>query len=401
MTAPAPHAARELSLRRHTGVVLAPSMTLVILAALFCGLAILFHVLSIVAAAIRCKARADALPVAVNAPPVTIIRPVCGVENHITETLRSTFKLDYPDYEAIFCVASAKDPIVPIVEELLRKNPRSRARLLVGDERISTNPKLNNCVKGWKAAAHDWIIIADSNVLMPPDYIQRLFAPWTEKTGLVCAPPIGGRPEGFWAELECAFLNTYQARAQYFADTVGLGFAQGKTMFWHRAVLEQAGGIRVLAADLAEDAASTKVVRASGRKVQLVDRPFEQPLGYRSALDVWRRQSRWSRLRRACFPHFFLPEIATGGIFPMVALGVFVEGMDWPAAPFVLALGLAWYGGEIALARVAGWHLSPLYPVQALLRDLLLPILWIDGLFGSKFNWRGNAMSVAVDSPAA
>jgi ceramide glucosyltransferase len=376
-------------------------MTLMILAALFCGLAILFHVLSIVAAAIRCKARPEALPAPANAPPVTIIRPVCGVENHITETLQSTFTLDYPDYETIFCAASAKDPIVPIVEELLRKNPCARARLLVGDERISTNPKLNNCVKGWRAATHDWIIIADSNVLMPPDYIQRLFAPWTEKTGLVCAPPIGGRPEGFWAELECAFLNTYQARAQYFADTVGLGFAQGKTMFWRRAVLEQAGGIRVLAADLAEDAASTKVVRAAGRKVQLVDRPFVQPLGYRSALDVWRRQSRWSRLRRACFPHFFLPEITTGGIFPMIALAVFVHGMDWPATPFVVALGLVWYGGEIALARVAGWHLSPLYPVQALLRDLLLPILWIDGLFGSKFNWRGNAMSVAVDSQTA
>lgn len=376
-------------------------MILMILAAASCGLAVLFHLLSIVAAAIRCKARSDALPAPPDAPPVTIIRPVCGVENHITETLNSTFALDYPDYEIIFCVASAKDPIIPIVEELLRKHPRARARLLVGDERISTNPKLNNCVKGWRGAAHDWIVIADSNVLMPPDYIQRLFVPWTEKTGLVCAPPIGGRPEGFWAELECAFLNTYQARAQYFADTVGLGFAQGKTMFWRRAVLDQAGGIRALAADLAEDAASTKVVRAAGRKVQLVDRPFEQPLGYRSALDVWRRQSRWARLRRACFPHFFLPEIATGGIFPMIALGVFAQTMDWPAIPFVLALALAWYGGEIALARAAGWHMSPLYPVQALLRDLLLPILWLDGLFGSKFNWRGNAMSVAVDSQTA
>jgi ceramide glucosyltransferase len=376
-------------------------MILMILAAAFCGLAVLFHLLSIVAAAIRCKARSDALPAPPDAPPVTIIRPVCGVENHITETLNSTFALDYPDYEIIFCVASAKDPIIPIVEELLRKHPRARARLLVGDERISTNPKLNNCVKGWRGAAHDWIVIADSNVLMPPDYIQRLFVPWTEKTGLVCAPPIGGRPEGFWAELECAFLNTYQARAQYFADTVGLGFAQGKTMFWRRAVLDQAGGIRALAADLAEDAASTKVVRAAGRKVQLVDRPFEQPLGYRSALDVWRRQSRWARLRRACFPHFFLPEIATGGIFPMIALGVFAQTMHWPAIPFVLALALAWYGGEIALARAAGWHMSPLYPVQALLRDLLLPILWLDGLFGSKFNWRGNAMSVAVDSQTA
>jgi ceramide glucosyltransferase len=377
-----------------------PPMTLTIAAAAFCGFACLFHFASIIAAAHRCKARAGFAPPPANAPAVTIIRPVCGLENHIAETLESSFRLDYPDYEVIFCVASGKDPIVPVVEALLRRHPHVRARLLVGDERISANPKLNNCVKGWKAAAHDWIVIADSNVLMPRDYVQRLFEPWRDKTGLVCAPPIGGRPVGFWAELECAFLNTYQARAQYFADTIGLGFAQGKTMFWRRAVLDRAGGIRALAADLAEDAASTKVVRAAGRKVQLVDRPFVQPLGHRRALEVWRRQSRWARLRRACFPHYFLPEIASGGVFPMVAAGLLASAMDWPAAPAVFAFGLVWYGGEIALARAARWHLSALYPVQALLRDLLLPVLWLDGLFGSDFEWRGNAMSVAVDSEA-
>lgn len=326
---------------------------------------------------------------------------MCGIENHIAETLESSFHLDYPNYELLFCVASPKDPIVPTVAALLCKYPKARAHLLVGDERISTNPKLNNCAKGWNAAAHDWIVIADSNVLMPRDYVQRLFEPWTEKIGLVCSPPIGGRPQGFWAELECAFLNPYQARAQYCADAIGIGFAQGKTMFWRRAILDQAGGIRALAADLAEDAASTKVVRASGHKVRLVDQPFEQPLGYRSAREVWRRQTRWARLRRACFPHFFLPEIMTGGIFPMIALGTLAHAMNWPVTILVIALAFLWYGGEIALARAARWHISPLYPVHAVVRDLLLPFLWLDALLGSEFEWRGNAMSVAADSQTA
>src|SRR5262249_58247505 len=57
--------------------------------------------------------------------------------------------------------------------------------------------------------------IADSNVLMPADYIQHLFASWQADTGLVASPPIGSRPQGFWAEIECTFLNTYQARWQY------------------------------------------------------------------------------------------------------------------------------------------------------------------------------------------
>jgi len=124
---------------------------------------------------------------------------------------------------------------------------------------------------------------------MPPDYMERLLASWRADTGLVASPPIGSQPHSVWAELECAFLNTYQARWQYIADAFGFGFAQGKTMLWRRADLDRAGGIEVLAREVAEDAAATKVVRDAGRKVQLVDRPFPQPLGYRSAAEVWHR----------------------------------------------------------------------------------------------------------------
>ena len=172
---------------------------------------------------------------------------------------------------------------------------------MIGDERVSNNPKLNNVLKGWRAAQHDWIVLADSNVLMPPDYLQRLMASWRADTGLVASPPIGSKPRGIWAELECAFLNTYQARWQYVADAFGFGFAQGKTMLWRRADLERAGGIETLAKEVAEDAASTKIVRNAGLKVRLVDRPFPQPLGDRTAAEVWNRQLRWARLRRASF----------------------------------------------------------------------------------------------------
>src|SRR5258705_12840292 len=127
--------------------------------------------------------------------------------------------------------------------------------------------------------------MADSNVLMPRDYIRRLLAAWQPDTGLVCSPPVGCRPVGFWAGLECAFLNTYQVRAQYVADALGLGFAQGKTMLWRRADLESAGGIGGLGAGLAEDAASTKIVRAAGLRVRLTAPPFEKPLGRRGLIE--------------------------------------------------------------------------------------------------------------------
>src|SRR5262245_36162035 len=106
--------------------------------------------------------------------------------------------------------------------------------------------------------------MADSNVLMSRDYVQRLLQGWRSDTGILCSPPIGSLPRGFWADLECAFLNTYQARWQYAADSLSFGFAQGKSMMLRRQVLAQAGGITALAGEIAEDAAATKIVRSLG-----------------------------------------------------------------------------------------------------------------------------------------
>jgi ceramide glucosyltransferase len=74
-------------------------------------------------------------------------------------------------------------------------------------------------------------------LLRPKDCIQRLLASWRRRTGLVCSMPLGSRPRNLWAELECSFLNTFEARWQYCAEAVGLGFAQGKTMLWRREVV--------------------------------------------------------------------------------------------------------------------------------------------------------------------
>lgn len=387
-----------LSLRLATVIRM---MILGFVLAAFCAPALLIHLSSVIVAIVRCRPPQGALPPARGAPPVTIVRPVCGVDNFVEDTLASSFRLDYPHYEIIFCVAQARDPVVPIVRTLIAAHPHGRARLLVGDDRVSLNPKLNNCVKGWDAAAHDWIVIADSNVLMPRDYIQRLLAAWQPSCGLVCAPPIGARPENLWAELECAFLNTYQARWQYCADTLGNGFAQGKTMLWRRADLESAGGIRALGAELAEDAASTKLVRALGLDVHLVDAPFAQPLGRRSFREVWRRQTRWARLRRASFLRLFLPEALSGALPPSLALAALAHLWDWPMVETVGAFLALWYGAEIALAWMTGWHVSALSPLVAVLRDLLLPWLWVDALVGTDFVWRGNAMSIADDAEPA
>ena len=367
-------------------------MPIPILAAIFCTVFTAVQIASIAIAIVRLR-RTE--PSRLNDyPPVTLVRPLCGIDNYAAETLRSTFELDYPRCEILFCVADAADPVLPLVKGLITAYPAVSARVLLGDDRVSANPKLNNVVKGWRTASHDWIIIADSNALMPRDYIQRLFASWRADAGLVASPPIGSHPHGFWAEIECAFLNTYQARWQYIVDSFGRGFAQGKTMLWRRADLDRAGGIEMLGSEVAEDAAATKIVRRAGLKVRLVDWPVAQPLGRRSVREVWNRQLRWARLRRASFFIHFLPEILSGGVLPIICAAILAHAFGWPLLLLITAFALFWYGSEMALAAASGWHVSPLHPLYGLTRDLMLPALFVAALRGNDFIWRGNAMQV-------
>lgn len=329
-------------------------------------------------------------------PFITLLRPVCGLDRFDAQTLGSSFALTYPDHEIIFCAAREDDPAVPPLRRLIAAHPERQARLLIGEDRISSNPKLNNLEKGWRAAKGSFVAMTDANLLLPPDYLEQLLAAWRPDTGLVSAPPVGVRGAGLWGAVECAFLNAFQARWQLAADSVGLGFAQGKTLLWRRDVLENAGGLAALGHDLAEDVASTKAVRAQGLKVRLARRAFVQPIGPRAFRPVWERQLRWAKVRRDGFPALFALEILLGPWVPLVALCLVTgaSALHW-ALPF-LAL---WYGAEGALARRAGWPATALDMAAMVLRDLLLAPLWLAAWRSRRFEWRGTAMAPVKAQP--
>ena len=332
---------------------------------------------------------------------VTIIRPVCGLEELEQVTLASSFDLTWPRTELLFCVANRADPALPFLRRLIAAHAACKARILIGDNCQTANPKLNNLIKGWQAATSEWIILADSNLLLPPNYVDELLARFTTDTGLVCAPPIASDPRGFWAEVECGFLNTYQARWQYAADAVGFGFAQGKSMLWRRSDLDRLGGIAALGSELAEDAAATKIVRRSGRKVRLAGPSFKQPIGERSASRVINRQTRWAQLRRLTFPGYFFPELLSGSLPPALAGALASELLDGPGIFVAAAIVSIWLALEALLARAVGWPLGWRSPIAWLVRDLLIPFVWLRAYSASGYEWRGNKVSIAGSGAAA
>ena len=362
------------------------------LTSFLCALAAFFitvHLATLAIATLRCRpgaARAPDSPL----PSMTIVRPLCGVETFSRDTLNASFALDYPSYELIFCVARADDAIIPLVRAAIAAHPGREARLLIGDDVISINPKLNNMVKGWRAAAHDMIAFIDSNVLVPPGFARAIAATWRADTGVVSAPPAGCRPEGFGAHVECAFLNTYEARWQYAVDTVGFGFAQGKTLVYRKADLDRTG-MRELASDPAEDAATTKMVRRLGLRVRLAP-PSPQPLGLRPLREVYGRQLRWARLRRATFLAEFLPEILSGTLVPSLCAAAAAAALDVSAPGVVLAYLAVWYGAELAMAVACRWPVDWRTPFALIVRDVLMPVVWVGAFTGRTFTWNGTSV---------
>ena len=243
------------------------------------------------------------------------------------------------------------------------EHPEVSTRLLVGDDRISINPKLNNLVKGWHAAAHDWIVMTDCNVLMPPDYLDRVLERWQPDTGLVCSPPVGTRPEGRRRRSRMRLPQHLSGALAAHRRCAGHRLRAGQDhVLAARRSSTRAGSIEALAAEPAEDAASTKLIRAAGRKVRLVIHPFPQPLGRRA---IARRLAppaalgapaplvlpRWS-MRRKPSPAASSRCSARPCLSAMGALPI-----GW-----FIGLGVAWYGAEAAARpalRLAGVAAHP------------------------------------------
>ena len=333
-------------------------------------------------------------------PFVTLLRPVCGLDPFDEETLQSSFDQAYPRYEILFCAQSPDDPVIALLHRLIARNPQVPAHILIGNDRISGNPKLNNVWKGWNAAGGDWVCMTDSNLLLPPEYLATVVASWGPATGLVSSPPVGIRPRNLGGALECAFLNSNQALLQFAAASIGPAFAQGKTLFFNKPLLEHAGGLRALGQTLAEDAAATLITRDMGREVTLTPLPYAQPIGRRTLAQVWNRQLRWSRVRRDAFPLLFACEVLNGGLIAVAATfaALWLSGAD-------LALGIGyvalWYLAEVFLALRAGWPMGAHGVALLVLRDLLMPAIWLTTFLGRGFEWRGTAMAPEPVAPEA
>ena len=254
---------------------------------------------------------------------------------------------------------------------------------MIGDENFSSNGKLNNMEVGWRHAEGDYVIIADSNVLMPPDIINRMVDVMRNdaEVSLVCSPPIGVYSDNFWGDVECAFLNTFEAKWQLIADRLGMAFTQGKIMLVRKDELDSWGGMKPLSTEIGEDAAATKLVRTKDKKIKLLQPLIPQVIGDRTFKQVWNRQMRWAFLRKNSFPFMFFLEF-----FVTLVPTLYLAFLNWKLAIFLYMVGIT---SEYVIAKKMKWFCPWKLFVHIIVRDIMFTLLWGIAWFKSDVEWRG------------
>src|SRR5215469_11242234 len=241
-------------------------------------------------------------------PPLSILKPVHGMEPRLEENLESFFRQDYPDYELIFCARHAHDPALLLVERLSAKYPDVEVKILTSGEPEWPNAKVYSLSHMMEAAENELIVISDSDVKVTPEYLARIVKPLEdERVGLVTCVYRGVSVKGFWSKLEALGMSVEMTSGVLVAEMLeGMKFALGPTMVTRKTCVRAVGGFEAFADYCADDYVLGNLIEKQGHRVVLSDHAVDHIVLHRSFMESLKHQVRWMRSTRFSRPkgHF-------------------------------------------------------------------------------------------------
>jgi len=327
-------------------------------------------------------------------PPVTIFKPLKGIDEGLEENLRSFFRLDYPTFQLLFCVADADDPATAVVTRLLAEFPDRDARLIVGCPVFGLNPKVESLAAMDRYRKYDTILISDSNVRVRPSYLRETACYLADPSvGLVTNLFAGVGEEQTGAVLENLQLNGFIAGGIAAAALLRATCVVGKSMLMPVRALDAIGGFAGVRNLLAEDQAMGLRVRKAGYAIRLSHHVVDnvnQERGFRWFLN---RHSRWYKIRRRLALPTFLIEpsgnLATVGIVWALSGD---SGIAWGGLLVLVGLGLA--RDALQTRRLRGSFPKLRHLLLSPVKDLFLLPVWCDALFNRRVQWRGHRFQI-------
>jgi ceramide glucosyltransferase len=328
--------------------------------------------------------------------PISVLKPLAGVDEGLRENLRSFFTLDYPDFELLFAVRRSDDPAIGVLESLRRQYPRVRSQLLIVGEPPYPNAKVFSLDRMLDVAGSDVLVMSDSDIRVTPGMLWWVASEFLDpKLGVATCPYRAVAGSSIWSQLEAAGMNTEFLGGILVARMLeGMNFAVGPTIVARRQALEELGGFDRLKEYLAEDFMMGKFAADLGWNVILSSYVIEHRIGSESFLSNAAHRLRWARSTRRSRPAGYVGQLFTNPL-PLALLLCVVAPGWWPV------LALTCLVRTIAAWATAGWILRD--PTAAArfwlipLQDLLSFAFWIAGFFGNTIVWRGRRYHLQAD----
>src|ERR1700693_451007 len=324
-------------------------------------------------------------------PPVSILKPIRGLDPDAAENLASFCRLDYPKFEIVFCVDPDDEAVLSVLTKLMADFPDCRIRVLYGSGRVATNDKVAKLARLVSDAVHEVVVISDSDVRVRPDYLRRITAPLrdTKGGGVTC----------FYVSTELGsltdHLQTVGMVSDFYAGVLvawqldGIKFALGPTIATTRARLNGFGGYPELENRPADDLLVGRLIAEQGYEVVLLRYTIETVCDYASLRDLLHKRLRWIVVMRHMRPWGHLGLLLTQGL-PWSIAAVAVH----PSAAGAFGCLGCYLGLRMALTRIIGihglrqpglWKQMPLIPVW----DAVAFTIWLISFGRNSIRWRG------------
>lgn len=357
--------------------------------------ALLLYGLGIVATLRHTRRAPFRLPDA-ELPPISLLKPIKGVEEGLEDNLRSFFDQEYAgEREVVFATTELDDPALPIARRVAAEFPEIPTRFVLSDPDYGLNPKVSNLAGALAAARHDLVLQSDANVRAKPDYVRRIVSEIVLEGGdLLSSMVVGVGERSVGATLHNLQLGAFIAPGCCFAlRYFGIACVIGKSMLMRKSALSEVGGLDSVKDLLAEDYVLGRMFQKAGKKVVLSTTTAENVNVDATVDHFMGRHARWLKMRACIHVPGFVADL-TANATSMLALAAFVaSGFAWgTGALLLLALVLKTLGDAYLVKITRGVPMALRHAVLAPLRDLVMVAVWPYAAVSRSIEWRGTKM---------
>jgi ceramide glucosyltransferase len=332
-------------------------------------------------------------------PAVTVLKPVYGLEKNQRENLRSTCLQDYPEYQVVFSVQEAEDPVIPLLRDLQKEFGSERVTVAIECLRPGTNGKINNMAGGLRHARHEVLVISDSDVRLRPDYLKTIIAPLSDpEVGCACTLYKAACADTWFEKMELLTLNADFMTSVVFAHVTGASkFCLGASAALRRETLDAIGGLDDLAGYLVEDYEMGRRIWVSGKKIAIVPYLVETMVDLKNPSQWWGHQVYWDQNTRAARPWAFFATALIRSI-PFALLYALARRCDGPG---LMVLAGALFVRMASSAIILGWGFRDREGLKSIgllpVRDILALVSWFLAFAKRTTVWRGSQFTLTRD----